>query len=72
MIGELGGKCVLDLGCGAGVFLTQLALKWPDGRGIGIDMNREAIAEARAQAQADGVAERVEFHVDKLSDQPLK
>jgi SAM-dependent methyltransferase len=71
MIGKFGGKCVLDLGCGAGVFLTQLALKWPQGRGIGIDMNADAIAEARAQALADGVADRVEFHVEKLTDQPL-
>jgi SAM-dependent methyltransferase len=72
MIGELGCRCVLDLGCGAGVFLTQLALKWPEGSGIGIDMNADAITEARALAQADGVADRVEFHVEKLTDQPLK
>ena len=46
---------------GAGVFLTQLALKWPDGRGIGIDMNADAIAEAKEQARVDGVADRVQF-----------
>jgi cyclopropane fatty-acyl-phospholipid synthase-like methyltransferase len=72
MIASIGGKCVLDLGCGAGVFLTQLALKWPDGRGVGIDMNADAIAEAQDQARVDGVADRVQFYTEKLTDAPLK
>jgi SAM-dependent methyltransferase len=71
MLASLGKKCVLDLGCGAGVFLTQLALKWPDGRGIGIDMNADAIAEAKEQARVDGVADRVQFFAEKLTDAPL-
>jgi SAM-dependent methyltransferase len=71
MLASLGAKCVLDLGCGAGVFLTQLALKWPNGRGIGIDMNADAIAEAKDQARVDGVADRVQFFAEKLTDAPL-
>jgi SAM-dependent methyltransferase len=71
VIKHLGGKCVLDLGCGAGQFLNQLALQWPDGSGIGIDMDPHAIAEARRVAAEYGVGDRLTFHLAKLSAEPM-
>jgi SAM-dependent methyltransferase len=71
VIKELGGKCVLDLGCGAGQFLNQLAVLWPDGSGIGIDMDPDAIAEAAGTAGELGVADRVHFHQAKVSAEPM-
>jgi SAM-dependent methyltransferase len=72
VIKRAGGRCVLDLGCGAGQFLNHLALQWPDGSGIGIDMDTHAIAEAQRIAAEYGVADRVTFHLAKLSAEPME
>jgi SAM-dependent methyltransferase len=71
IIKELGGKYVMDLGCGAGVFLTHLALKWPFGGGIGIDLDTSAVAEARKNARDCGVSDRVTFKHAKLCAEPM-
>jgi SAM-dependent methyltransferase len=71
IIHQLGGRHVLDLGCGAGGFLIQLALRWPDGAGIGIDMNAEAIKEATANARRCGVSDRVSFHQARIAHEPM-
>src|ERR1700728_3425318 len=51
LIRQIGGTYVMDIGCGSGDFLIQLALRWDDGAGIGIDMNEEAIAQASVNAE---------------------
>jgi SAM-dependent methyltransferase len=71
LIRQIGGTYVMDIGCGAGDFLIQLALRWPDGQGIGIDMNVEAIAEARANAERCGISDRLSFHHAMLSAEPM-
>src|SRR5206468_3051162 len=70
-IQRLGGRYVLDLGCGAGDFLIQLALRWPDGGGVGIDLSPDGIAAARAAAEEYGVADRLAFHEAMLSEEPM-
>jgi SAM-dependent methyltransferase len=70
-VNQFGGKFVMDIGSGAGGFLIQLALRWPDGGGIGIDMNAQAVAEARKNALHCGVSDRVIFHQAKLSADPM-
>ncbi|MBE9170690.1 class I SAM-dependent methyltransferase [Pleurocapsales cyanobacterium LEGE 06147] len=42
---------VLDLGCGTGRLLNRLAEKEPTLRGIGIDVSREMLRQARARNQ---------------------
>ena len=55
---------VLDVGCGTGNWLITLAQQAPTSSLlIGVDVSRRMIEYARAQAQAAGVADRVEFHV---------
>jgi len=71
IINELGGKYVLDIGCGGGLFLTHLALKWPHGGGTGIDMDAGAIAAANKHAADYGVSDRVTFRQAKLSPEPM-
>jgi len=47
------GIDVLDLGCGRGIALAALARKFPRSRFLGVDFNRDAIAWAKGQVDAD-------------------
>ncbi|MGW8269946.1 MAG: SAM-dependent methyltransferase [Burkholderiales bacterium] len=51
---------VYDLGCGDGRFVIAAAHEF-GARGVGIDIDPARIAEARAAAQSEGVADRVRF-----------
>lgn len=54
---------VLDIGCGTGGWLLELAETYPTMSLSGIDINRNLIEHARQQAQVRNVAERTEFRV---------
>jgi SAM-dependent methyltransferase len=54
-----------DLGCGDGRIVIEAA-KTYGARGIGIDIDPERIAEAKANAQKEGVADQVDFRVEDL------
>lgn len=57
-------KRVLDVGCGTGNWLISLAQQIPDTTLlIGADVSLRMVQYARSQAQAAGVADRVEFQV---------
>ena len=56
---------VYDLGCGDGRIVITAA-KERGARGVGIDLNPQRIAEAKANAQSAGVTDRVEFKVGDL------
>lgn len=71
VINQIGGNCVMDIGCGAGDFLIQLASRWPQGAGIGIDMNADAIAKANNKAQQCNVSDRLTFVHARLSNEPM-
>ncbi len=64
LLGEVEGRRILDLGCGAGhnavVFATQGA------KVIGVDPSTDRLAEARYRAEAADV--RVELHQAALAD----
>jgi SAM-dependent methyltransferase len=54
------GMRVLDLGCGKGTLLRTWATHWQI-QGTGIDINPHFLAEARQQAQAQGVHAQLSF-----------
>jgi ubiquinone/menaquinone biosynthesis C-methylase UbiE len=55
---------VLDVGCGTGNWLIEVAKTYPTARQLaGIDVSRTFIEYARAQAEAEQVSDRVEFQV---------
>ena len=63
----------LDLGCGDGTFLRHLCRRVPGANGCGVDVSPEAIADGKAQAQAEGLADRVHLlteDISKLVDVP--
>ncbi len=41
---------ILEIGCGSGLNLIPLAIRWPKSRFVGIDLSRTAIAEAQSLA----------------------
>ena len=55
---------VLDVGCGTGGWLIEVARTYPHiPTLIGVDVSNSMLDYARAQAAEHGVADRVEFHV---------
>lgn len=61
------GIDVLDLGCGRGLALLDLAARYPESRLTGYDLSAEAIGFARDEARARGLA-NVRFEPRDLSD----
>jgi SAM-dependent methyltransferase len=59
------GDVVYDLGSGDGR-IPIIAARDYGARGVGIDIDPERIAEAEANARAEGVAERVHFRNEDL------
>jgi SAM-dependent methyltransferase len=64
LAGRVGGKRVLELGCGTGESAVRFALR--GATVIGVDAAPECIAEARAAAEAAEV--RLELHAVDLAD----
>jgi 2-polyprenyl-3-methyl-5-hydroxy-6-metoxy-1,4-benzoquinol methylase len=64
LLGEVKGKRVLDLGCGAGQASIALALQ--GAHAIALDASAPQLAQARRLAEAQEV--RVEWHCGDLAD----
>jgi SAM-dependent methyltransferase len=60
MAGLTADSMVIDLGCGDGRILTTAAQRYGC-RGLGVDLDRRRILEARTRAQTAGVSDRVRF-----------
>jgi len=56
---------VYDLGCGDGRIVVEAARRY-GARGVCVDIDPQRIAEARANAAAAGVAERIAFREEDL------
>lgn len=59
---------VLDLGTGTGCLLLSLLAAWPAAWGLGIDRSEAALAVARANARALGLADRAAFLLADWTD----
>ncbi len=57
-------RSVLDIGCGTGNWLVEVAKAYPAiSRLVGVDASERMVTYARAQAEAEQVGDRVEFLV---------
>ncbi|QIL01406.1 peptide chain release factor N(5)-glutamine methyltransferase [Sphingomonas sinipercae] len=63
-----GPRRVLDLGTGPGTLLLATLDLWPDARGIGVDMSRQALSYASANARRLGLEGRAEFRLGNWAD----
>ena len=57
------GARVADIGCGYGASTILMAQAFPRSTFVGYDYHADSVEEARARAQAAGVADRVRFDV---------
>jgi 2-polyprenyl-3-methyl-5-hydroxy-6-metoxy-1,4-benzoquinol methylase len=62
------GALVADVGCGHGKALIKLAQTYPQSRYVGYDNFAPFIQQARANAQAAGVTDRVRFEHQNVSE----
>jgi SAM-dependent methyltransferase len=71
-----GGERVLDMGCGRGMVLVQVARRLESGAATGLDLWRtqdqsgNAEAVTRANARAAGVSDRVELSTGDMTEMP--
>jgi ubiquinone/menaquinone biosynthesis C-methylase UbiE len=61
------GSRVLDVGCGRGRIMVRLAELYPQSRFVGMDLSRDAIVVARAEASQKGLS-NIEFAAVDLSN----
>lgn len=72
-----GDEHLLDLGCGRGAVLLMAAAYLPRGRASGVDIwsskdqSGNAMSTTRANAMAEGVAERIELHTADMRELPF-
>lgn len=64
------GKAV-DLGCGPGFLVLEMAQQAPDLQVTGIDLSEEMLAQAKGYTHEFSVAERVDFKVGDAADIPF-
>ncbi|HEU5282236.1 MAG TPA: class I SAM-dependent methyltransferase [Burkholderiales bacterium] len=62
-----GGR-VLEVGCGTGNLLVQLAKAFPAAQVVGVDIETESVATARRRVQDAGVGDRVEVCLGTVAD----
>lgn len=60
------GGLAVDLGCGNGWYLRKLAARESRLRGIGLDAFEQSVVDAQRRAEAEGVADRLEFRLGDL------
>jgi 2-polyprenyl-3-methyl-5-hydroxy-6-metoxy-1,4-benzoquinol methylase len=62
---------VADIGCGTGWSSISIARAYPKAQVDGFDLDEESIAEARENAEAERLADRITFHLRDAADPEL-
>jgi ubiquinone/menaquinone biosynthesis C-methylase UbiE len=61
----------VDLGCGAGQLVMEMARKAPGLHMTGIDLSEKMLADARQSAQRVGLEDRVDFRLGNVEEIPF-
>lgn len=77
-MGLRGRELLLDMGCGRGAVLLMAAKLLPDGRAEGVDLwktsdqSGNALDVTHANAEREGVADRVDLHTGDMTQMPFE
>jgi release factor glutamine methyltransferase len=66
--GSVGPDRILDLGTGPGTLLLAALDVWPNATGLGVDVSRQAMSYAAANARRLGFEARVKFRLGDWAD----
>ena len=55
------GERIVEIGCGSGATLIEIARRYPKVRSLGVDRSDSAIEQARMEAKKNGVHDRISF-----------
>ena len=69
---DVGGRHVLDIGCGLGAAAVELARKYGARSVLGVDVEPHLIEQARARAAAAGLSDRVRFRLIEPGPLPFE
>ena len=72
VMNELPFNTVADFGCGSAERLINLAKKHPSMRGIGIDINSDAVKLAKMSIHSEGLESQVTVFQDNIKDLKLR
>ncbi len=61
-LSALNVKCVMDIGSGDGEFLRLVCGRFPEAKGVGLDLSPEAVEAGRRQVEAAGLGARIALH----------
>lgn len=68
--GKLAGATVFDAGCGSGVLSVAAALASPDLKGIGVDLDPEAVEVSNENATLNRVIDRLQYSTTPIDQVP--
>lgn len=72
LFGLFGGMSVLDLGCGSGLFIPEMArMVGREGTVHAVDLQAPLLEQARRRVEQSGLGERVKFYAKGAYDLPL-
>ena len=67
-LGEIRGDLILDVGTGTGLIALMMAQRFPEAQIVGIDIDEEAVIQARENVAASLFADRIEIlHEDFIA-----
>lgn len=65
---EASPRFVIDVGCGSGVLAIAAARRWPQLRGIGVDIDPESVDVSRENAERNRVHDRLQFETTPVAN----
>ena len=63
-----GGKRILDIGTGTGLIVLMMAQRFPEAEVVGIDIDADAVAQARENVAASPFSRRVDILLKDVKD----
>ena len=67
VVGLVAGATILDIHCGGGRWLIDMARRFPDVSPIGVEFEPDSVARARANVEAAGLSDRIRIEQNDVT-----